>query len=112
MVVLYLVGNNGVLGRDIVARHGAAARGVHVRGPRAVGRAPPRDLPHALLRAHAAHAEGHRATRRYRTHAHRQTMHQDKTTRIILLMSFLKITNRSILSSFQIGQKGVRECVE
>lgn len=50
--------------RDISARHRTAARSVHVRGPAAVGRAAPRGLPHALLRAHAAHAEGHGGARR------------------------------------------------
>lgn len=54
-----VAGDNRVRGRDLSARDGVAARGEHVHGPRAVARAPPRGLPHAVLRAHAAPAEGH-----------------------------------------------------
>lgn len=59
-----VAGDNGVRGRDLRARHRVAARGEHVRGPAAVGGAAPRGLPHALLRAHAAPAEGHGGARR------------------------------------------------
>lgn len=64
VTVTIVAGDNGVRGRDLCARHRVAARGEHVRGPAAVGGAAPRGLPHALLRAHAAPAEGHGGARR------------------------------------------------
>lgn len=66
-MLVYFAGDNGVRRRYLWARHRASARGVHVRGPAAVGRAAPRGLPHAVLRAHAAHAEGDGGARRYAT---------------------------------------------
>lgn len=57
------VGYNGMRGRDIAPRRGATARGVHVRGPAADGGGAPRGLPHALLRAPPAAAQGNGTTR-------------------------------------------------
>lgn len=62
-------GDNGVRGRDLGARHRAAARGVHVHRPAASARAAPRGVPHAVLCTHAAPAARRGRAARYVQHA-------------------------------------------
>lgn len=52
-ITLFSTGNNGMRRRHLSSRHRATTRSMHLRRAAAVARAPPRELSHAVLRAHA-----------------------------------------------------------